>query len=634
MRKNLILLIIPFSLLFLTCNTPGRFKSDVETSKKPWTNLHFNNDPNNFQFGIMSDRNGGNRPGIFEEGVKKLNLMNPEFVMCVGDLIAGYTTDTSIIKKDWDEVNGIISGLNMPFFYLPGNHDITNKTMEKEWEKRYGVRYYSFVYKNTLFITLDSNDDDEYNLTPKQTDFVLNTLKQNADVRWTFIFMHHPIWTYNTGGRFEKIESALQNRKYTVIAGHEHHYHQAERNGSNYYILSTTGAGSALRGNYFGEFDHISWVTMSDKGPVIANLRLDGILPHDISNDKTAAMAKPMLENASFNHLILCNKGEKFTNGTMYLSFKNPSESDLEIKLNFFHHHQLQIEKPEITITLTAGSNQVIEIPVKTLKPLSYGSIDLLCFDWEMKYNHQDYPGFALQGKYQATIEPGKTEYIDREINIFVEQATIGFKHPFPDLVSMFRMNNNSEEAYTKPLEINKTAKLEFYLKNNKAEFSAVEHRDFAKTTFNLPVENPNPLPGLNYKYYEGEWPSMPDYNKITPKSEGVTNNFLVQDLALRADHWGLVYTGLIKIEEDNFYQFMFKADDSCRFYVNDKVVVDENTLVKGSNVGAVALKKGYHKVRIEFLEKIGNQRLRLYLKKIGAEDWEQMESGYFFHTK
>lgn len=78
----------------------------------------------------------------------------------------------------------------------------------------------------------------------------------------------------------------------------------------------------------------------------------------------------------------------------------------------------------------------------------------------------------------------------------------------------------------------------------------------------------------------------------------------------------------------------MFKADDSCRFYVNDKVVVDENTLVKGSNVGAVALKKGYHKVRIEFLEKIGNQRLRLYLKKIGAEDWEQMESGYFFHTK
>ena len=232
MRFRLILPIIAFTLFFAACTSPTRFKSDVETTKKPWTNLNFNNDPNNFQFGIMSDRNGGNRPGVFDEAVKKLNLMQPEFVMCVGDLISGYTTDTAVIKKEWNEVNSIISGLRMPFFYLPGNHDITNKTMEKEWEKLYGKRYYSFVYKNTLFITLDTNDDDDFNLTTKQTDFVINTLKKNAGVRWTFIFMHHPIWTYNTDGRFGKIEHALKERKYTVIAGHEHHYHQAERNGS------------------------------------------------------------------------------------------------------------------------------------------------------------------------------------------------------------------------------------------------------------------------------------------------------------------------------------------------------------------------------------------------------------------
>ena len=316
MRKSITLLSLLLTILFAACITPGHFKSDVETIKKPWTNLNFNNVPNNFQFGIMSERQGGSRPGVFEDGVKKLNLMQPEFVMCVGDLIPGYTTDTAVIKKDWKEVNGIISGLKMPFFYLPGNHDITNKTMEKEWEKLYGRRYYSFVYKNTLFITLDSNDDDDFNLTPKQTDFVLNTLKKNEGVRWTFIFMHHPIWKYNTNGRFAKIEEALKGRKYTVIAGHEHHYQHSERNESNYYVLGTTGAGSALRGNYLGEFDHISWVSMTDNGPLIANLRLDGILSHDISNDKTDKLAKPLLENANFNHLILCNKGEKLSNGT------------------------------------------------------------------------------------------------------------------------------------------------------------------------------------------------------------------------------------------------------------------------------------------------------------------------------
>jgi hypothetical protein len=30
-----------------------------------------------------------------------------------------------------------------------------------------------------------------------------------------------------------------------------------------------------------GEFDHIMWVTMTDDGPIVANLLLDGILNDD-----------------------------------------------------------------------------------------------------------------------------------------------------------------------------------------------------------------------------------------------------------------------------------------------------------------------------------------------------------------
>ena len=627
------LLVLTFiALLLETCTTPTHFKSDVETVKKPWTNLNFNNDPNNFQFGIMSDNTGGSRPGVFKNGVKKLNMLQPEFVMCVGDLIEGYSTDTAVIKKQWSDINGTISHLEMPFFYLPGNHDITNKTMAKEWEKLYGRRYYSFVYKNTLFITLDTNDDSDFNLTTKQTDFVLNTLQKNGDVRWTFIFMHHPIWKYNTGGRFGKIEEALKNRKYTVIAGHEHHYHQAERNGSNYYILSTTGAGSALRGNYAGEFDHLSWVTMTGNGPVIANLRLDGILSHDISNDKTDQLAKPLLENANFNHLILCNKSEKLTHGTLYLSFKNPTETGLDIRLNFFHHHQLQIEKPEITLHLTPGNNQVVEIPFTTVKPIDYASVDLLRLDWEMKYNHPDYPDFAMHGTYQMTIEPGKTDFTDRSVPIFVDRAKIGFVHPYTNLESIIRINNSSEEKYNGPVEINGSSKLSFYLKNENDEYSAVETREFEKTEFLNPVEVSNPTAGLNYKYYEGEWQSIPDYSTLTPKAEGLASNFSVRERALREDHWGLAYTGFINIDEDNFYQFMIKADESARLYIDNKVTVDENTLLKGANIGSAALKKGFHAIRIEFLEKIGEQRLRFYIKKNGAEDWVQTEASHFFH--
>ncbi|MCK5208019.1 MAG: metallophosphoesterase, partial [Cyclobacteriaceae bacterium] len=264
--------------LFMACSISAfsqdkdQFKSDVETKLKPWTNLEFYNDPSNFQFALVSDNTGSSRQGIFDLAVKKLNMMMPEFVLSVGDLIQGYTEDTSSIKVQWDDFNQKVDKLNMPFFYLPGNHDITNLVMQKEWEKRYGRRYYQFTYKGVLFIILDSNDDDDHNLTEAQTSFALNALKENPDARWTFVLMHHPIWKYDTGGRFEKIEEALSNRKHTVIAGHEHHYQYIERNESNYYVLATTGGGSGLIGNRFGSFDHIVWMTMTDNGPVMANL--------------------------------------------------------------------------------------------------------------------------------------------------------------------------------------------------------------------------------------------------------------------------------------------------------------------------------------------------------------------------
>ena len=113
----MILLAAIIAMTLSACNRQKPFRSDVNTDKKPWTNMEFNNNPENFQFAIVSDRNGGCRPGVFEKAVEKLNLMQPEFVLSVGDLIAGYSTDTAQINAQWAEVNHTISELKMPFFY-------------------------------------------------------------------------------------------------------------------------------------------------------------------------------------------------------------------------------------------------------------------------------------------------------------------------------------------------------------------------------------------------------------------------------------------------------------------------------------------------------------------------------------
>ena len=60
-------------------------------------------------------------------------------------------------------------------------------------------------------------------------------------------------------------------------------------------FMATTGGHSPLLGETFGQFDHISWITMSEDGPIMANLKLDGILPHDIATVKTRALAAPLV---------------------------------------------------------------------------------------------------------------------------------------------------------------------------------------------------------------------------------------------------------------------------------------------------------------------------------------------------
>ena len=125
---------------------------DQSGSVFPWSHLEVNNDPDNFQFAIVTDRTGGHRDGVFMDAVKKLNLLQPEFVVSVGDLIEGYTRNEERIYMEWDEFNGFIKKLEMPFFYVPGNHDYINDVMARIWEEKFGPSYYHFVYRDVLFL--------------------------------------------------------------------------------------------------------------------------------------------------------------------------------------------------------------------------------------------------------------------------------------------------------------------------------------------------------------------------------------------------------------------------------------------------------------------------------------------------
>jgi len=283
----------------VTAQNADDFKILVPEGPHPWTHLEFAGNPDNFQFAIIADLTSGLRPGVFERAVEDLNLLRPEFVMCVGDLIQGGTTDTSILESQWNEFQGWIAKLRAPFFYLPGNHDVGNETAAATWRRRLGPSYYHFVYRDVLFLVANTDDPPERSISQQQLAYFREVLESNRDVRWTIAFLHRPTWLADYSGKTpvngERFEALFRGRPHTVFAGHDHKYGKSVRNGYNYYILATTGAqgrgetyltsrgnsSMKLLGMEQGEFDHIMWVTMTAKGPVVANILLDGILGDD-----------------------------------------------------------------------------------------------------------------------------------------------------------------------------------------------------------------------------------------------------------------------------------------------------------------------------------------------------------------
>ena len=85
----------------------------------PWTSLEPLAGPDDFRFVVVSDRTGEHRAGIFESAMPKVNLLQPAFVMSVGDLIEGYTEDQAELDAQWTRSTASSRSSRCRFFILP-----------------------------------------------------------------------------------------------------------------------------------------------------------------------------------------------------------------------------------------------------------------------------------------------------------------------------------------------------------------------------------------------------------------------------------------------------------------------------------------------------------------------------------
>jgi len=357
----------------------------------PWTHLAARNDPAAFQFAIVSDRNGGMRPGVFADAVDKVNLLQPEFVMCVGDLIPGYTEDESELERQWSDFIAIAEGFEMPFFYLPGNHDISNPVMAADWHRRFGRSYYHFVYGDVLFLCLNSEDQRPGHISEEQVDYVARALAENADVRWTMAFLHKPLWLGDPpDSGWAAVESLLEPRPHTVFAGHVHSYTSYRRHGRDYIVLATTGGGSGLEGPLYGTFDHIVWITMGPDGPRIANLMLDGIWGKDVFTEEMARLLAAARRGDAVTVSPIFADTATFEAAATELRLVNPAEQEMTVKIAFRPQETLRVDPDALELVVPAGSEQAHMLKIDAVQPRPADQVPALLMDWEVAY---DLPG-------------------------------------------------------------------------------------------------------------------------------------------------------------------------------------------------------------------------------------------------
>lgn len=355
--------------------------------RHPWTDKPLLNERSDFQFVVVTDRTGGHRDGVFEQAVSKINLLRPEFVVSVGDLVEGYYDDPIQSVREWTEFDGMVDALDMRFFYVPGNHDIWSPFSREVWEERFGSSYYHFIYRDVLFLALNSEDGASTTIGQEQARYFVEVLEAHPEVRWTLVFTHKPLWYYDERGSetgWASIQDQLVGRPHTVFAGHRHQYIHYEREGMRYIDLATTGGGSSLAGPAHGRFDHFVWVTMTQEGPVLANVLLDGIVDERIRTEESAEELNRLGGSVSMELPPVTWAGA--APAETVLRVRNDAEQPLRLTGRFGLSDHEGIKMAPHAFQAEIGAQSEWELPV-TVRGLSINGEDVLTpLDWQVSY--------------------------------------------------------------------------------------------------------------------------------------------------------------------------------------------------------------------------------------------------------
>ncbi|MEI7725685.1 MAG: alpha-L-fucosidase [Bacteroidota bacterium] len=337
----------------------------------------------------------------------------------------------------------------------------------------------------------------------------------------------------------------------------------------------------------------------------------EGLFPQE-SIDRLVAIGKWMSANSEsvygtnaspFKNLPWgrCTQKSTATGSILYLHvFDWPVNGKLIIPgvLNAPEEAFLLADRGKVKLKVQRNNDAlIISVPLKA--PDSINSVIALC----------------LKGKLDQTDPPEfKTDF-----DTFVDSLHLVLSSDRDQVEIRYTIGKSdpviTSLLYTHPILLKSTTTLSARCFRNGKPVSGTVTRVFTNVE-PMKAVYPDPVrAGLQYKYFEGTWDSLPDFRLLKPVKEGIVPDFVFIPRN-EDDHFSFEYSGYIRIPENSVYHFYTSSDDGSRLWVDDQLVVNNDGLhgLKEEH-GTIALAKGCHRIRVGFFEATGSDNLVVMVK-------------------